>query len=338
MKMKKSKVFLRVFVLAFAILMIFSTLAMTAPLKIAIILPHAITSEGWTKSGFDGLMKAKEDFDIETSYQENVSEGELKGALRGYIAEGYDLIIVHEMGYNDPTLEVAEESPDTMFAITYGFKAADNVAVTSGTNWQANSLAGAVAGLMTKSNKVGFIISNDSPVAHNFLNAGFIYGAKRINPKAEVITTFVGSWSDVVKGKELAKAMIKQGVDVIYSQCGVVNRAVIEVCEEAGIWAIGAVEDMSYVAPQTVIANALAPTEYLVYGVIKEMVEGTLKGGRVVKGIKDGAEEITFNPLLKDKLPENGEEKVMKLRQEIVDGDITLEQMQEELKKQNIKF
>jgi basic membrane protein A len=325
--MKKSKVFLRVFILACAILMVFSTFAMTAPLKVALILPHAITSEGWTKSGFDGLMKAKEDFDIETSYQESVSEGELKGALRSYVAEGYDLIVVHEMGYNDPTIEVAEESPDTMFAITYGFKAADNVAVTSGTNWQANSLAGAVAGLMTKSNKVGFIISNDSPVAHNFLNAGFIYGARRINPEVKVFTTFVGSWTDVVKGKELAKAMIKQGVDVIYSQCGVVNRAVIEVCEEAGIWAVGAVEDMSYVA-----------TEYLVYGVIKEMVDGTLKGGRVVKGIKDGAEEITFNPLLKDKLPENGEEKIMALRQEIVDGDITLEQMQEELTKQNVKY
>lgn len=336
--MKESKVFLRIFILAFSIIVIFSTLTIAAPLKVAMILPHSITSEGWTKSGFDGLMKAKEDFDIETSYQESVSEGELKGALRAYVAEGYDLIVVHEMVYNDPTIEVAEENPDTMFAITYGFKAADNVAVVSGSNWQANSLAGAVASLMTKSNKVGFIISNDSPVAHNFLNAGFTYGAKRINPEVEVITTFVGSWDDVVKGKELAKAMIKQGVDVIYSQCGVVNRAVIQVCEESGIWAIGAVEDMSYVAPQTVIASALAPTEYLVYGVIKEMVNGTLKGGNVIEGIKDGAEEITFNPLLKDKLPENGEEKIMKLRQEIIDGDITLERIQEELTKQNIKY
>ena len=59
MKMKKSKVFLRVFVLAFTILMVFSTLAITAPLKVAMILPHSITSEGWTKSGFDGLIDRK---------------------------------------------------------------------------------------------------------------------------------------------------------------------------------------------------------------------------------------------------------------------------------------
>ncbi|HBY57225.1 MAG TPA: hypothetical protein DEG96_05115 [Candidatus Atribacteria bacterium] len=336
--MGKNKLFSGVFILAFVLLIGFSTFALAEPLKVAVIFPQPITSEGWTKSGYDGLMKAKEDFDIEISYQENVSAGEIKEALRGYAAEGYDLIIVHEMDYIEPTIEVAEEYPDIMFAVIYGYESADNVAVVSGTNWEANCLAGAVAGLMTKTNKVGFMISHDSPIAHEFLNAAFIYGARKINPEVEVITTFVGSWDDTVKGKELAKALVKEGVDVIYSQCGVINRAVLQVCEESGIWAIGAVEDMSYLAPQTVIASAIAPTEYLVYGAIKDMINGTLKGGNVIKGIKDGAEDIVFNPSLKDKLPENGEEKIMELRQEIIEGNITIEQIREELTKQNVKF
>jgi len=336
--MKTNKVFLGILVLVFGVLMMISTFALAEPLKIVMIFPSAITSEGWNVEGFAGLMKAKDAFDIEVSYQESVLEGELAGVLRSCVAEGYDLIIVHELGYTDTTIEVAEENPDTMFAIVYGFKSTDNVASISGTNWEANCLAGAVAGLMTKTDTVGLMIATDSPIAHNFINAGFIYGARWINPKVKVITTHVGSWDDVVKGKELVTSMIKGGADVVYSQCGKINTAAIQVCEAAGVWAIGAIVDLSDIAPQTVIANALNPLESLVYGVIEDMVKGNLHGHLVVKGIKDGAEDISFNPLLIDKVPENGVERVMELRQIIVDGKITIEKIREELTKENIKF
>jgi len=334
----KNKVILGIFILVFVALMMASTLAFAEPLKVVMIFPSAITSEGWNQEGFSGLMKAKNDFDIDVSYQESVSEGELSGVLRSCVAEGYDLIIVHELGYTDATIEVAEQYPDTMFAISYGFKASDNVASVSGTNWESNCLAGAVAGLMTKTNTVGLMIATDSPIAHNFINAGFIYGARWINPKVKVITTHVGSWDDVVKGQELVRSMIKGGADVVYSQCGKINQAAIQVCEDAGIWAIGAIVDMCDIAPQTVIANELAPTGSLVYGVIKDVIEGNFHGHHIVKGIKDGAEDISFNPLLLDKVPENGIERVMELRQEIIDGKITIEKIREELTKENIKF
>ena len=336
--MKKNKIFLGIFILVFVGLMVFSAFASDERLKIVMIFPSAITSEGWNVEGFAGLMKAKEEFDIDVGYQESVLEGDLAGVLRSCVAEGNDLIIVHELSYTDVTMDVAEENPDTMFAIVYGFKSADNVASVSGTNWEANCLAGAVAGLMTKTNIVGFMIATDSPIAHNFLNAGFIYGARWMNPKVKVITTHVGSWDDVVKGKELVTSMIKGGADVVYSQCGKINTAAIQICEAAGIWAIGAIVDLSDVAPQIVIANAINPLEALVYGVIKDMIEGNLHGHVVVKGIKDGAEDITFNPLLIDKIPENGVERVMELRQIIVDGKITIEKIREELTKENIKF
>ena len=335
--MKTNKVFLRILVLVFGVLMMISTFALAEPLKIVMIFPSAITSEAWNIEGYAGLMRAKNDFDIEVSYQESVLEGELAGVLRSCVAEGFDLIIVHELSYTDVVMDVAEDHPDAMFAIVYGFKSADNVASITGTNWEANSLAGAVAGAMTETNTVGFMIATDSPIAHNYLNAGFIYGARWTNPEVKVLTTHVGSWDDVVKAKELTGSMIKGGADIVFSQSGKGNIVAIQESEAAGIWAIGCVSDMSEIAPQTVVANVMYSVDSLVYGIIEDMLKGDLHG-LVVKGIKDGTEDIAFSPLLIDKIPEDGMKRVMELRQIIIDGKITIEQIREELTKANIEF
>jgi len=339
--MKTNKVFLGILVLVFVALMMASTLAFTEPLKLKVVMLFAnpITSEAWNLNCFKGLMRAKEDFDVDILYQESVSDGEFPGVLRSSIMEGADLIIVNELYRTEPTLEMAEQYPDTMFAVCYGTKGADNVASVGGTNWEANCLSGAVAGAMTETNTVGFMIATDSPIAHNYLNAGFIYGARWTNPEVKVLTTYVGSWDDILKGKELVISMIDAGVDIVYSQSGKANQIAVQVCEGKGVWAIVTPSnDMIDVAPKTVVAVSTLVADEIVYGIVEDMVKGNLQGGLVVKGIKEGVEDIYFNPLLIDKVPENGIERVMELRQKIIDGEVTIEKIREELTKENIIF
>ena len=61
-------------------------------------------------------------------------------------------------------------------------------------------MAGVVAGLMTKSNKVGFIGGLEVPLIKKF-EAGYRAGVKAVNPDTEVQVTYAGSFGDPGKGK-----------------------------------------------------------------------------------------------------------------------------------------
>jgi len=290
-------------------------------LRVAVAFPGSIKDMGWNQSGYEALMEAKDRFGVEVSYQESVGKAEVKDVLRNYAADGYDLVIGHDLYFTDPVLEVAQEFPDVLFGISGGTKGADNVVSMTATNWENTYLAGTLAGLMTKSNTIGILTATDSPIALRMVQ-GFKNGATAQNPSAKIIHAYVGSWDDVVKGKELVRSMVQQGADIIYTQAGQVNVGAIEACKEAGVYAIGAIRDMWDVAPDTVISSAMSPPGALITNMIKQLTEGALKGGTYVLGVKDGAEDLAPYHNFEDKIPEEVKKKVAEVRQALIDGKI----------------
>jgi basic membrane protein A len=93
-------------------------------IKVAIIFPGSIKDMGWNQSGYDAIMEAKDKYGIEVSHQETVEAGEARDVLRNYAADGYDLVIGHDLYYSDPMMEVAAEFPNTMFGISGGYDSA----------------------------------------------------------------------------------------------------------------------------------------------------------------------------------------------------------------------
>lgn len=290
--------------------------------KVAIVFPGSIKDMGWNQSGYEAIMEAKDTHGIEVSYQENVGAAELKDVLRNYAAEGYDLIIGGDLYFSDPVLEVAPEFPDKMFGIIGGYQGAENVAAITSTNWESTYLAGSLAGLVSENNKIGILTATDSPIAKQMV-AGFKGGAQTTNSNVEVIHAFVGSWNDVVKGKELVKSMVKEGVDVVYTQCGQVNTGAVEACAEAGILAIGAIVDMHHIAPDTVVSSAIAPPGAMVSNMISMFLDGTLEGKAYEMGVKDGVEDLAPFYNFEDKLSQEVKDKINQVRQDIIDGKIT---------------
>jgi basic membrane protein A len=285
-------------------------------IRVAAVFPGSIQDMGWNQSGYEALMQLKDE-GFEVSYQENVDQSQVKDVLRNYAADGYNLVIGHDLFFTDPVIEVAPEFPDTMFGISGGAKSASNVASVTGTNWESAYLTGAFAGLVTKTNKVGIINASDGDIARRMRNA-FELGARVYNPEAVAVHTFTGSWDDSVKGKELAKAMAKEGVDIILTQSGQANVGAIEGCQEAGILAIGAPTDLSQIAPDTIAATALIPPGAMLYNLAHMFADGTLKGELYVQGVKEGAEDI----IIHHEVPQEIIDKVMQVRQDLVDKKV----------------
>lgn len=107
-------------------------------------------------------------------------------------------------------------------------------------------LAGVLAGLLTRSriaranaqNVVGFVGGQNIPVILDY-HDGFVAGVKQVDPGARILSAYAGSFSDPVKGKQLAAGMIGQGADILFTAAGDTDKGVFEAAADGNAWALG---------------------------------------------------------------------------------------------------
>ncbi|NEM83753.1 BMP family ABC transporter substrate-binding protein, partial [Escherichia coli] len=116
---------------------------------------------------------------------------------------------------------------------------------------EAAFLAGVAAAKTTKTNQLGFIGGQESAVIDRF-EAGFVAGAKSVNPEIDVKVEYVGSFGDAAGGKSKAAAMYASGIDVIYQAAGDSGNGVFSEAKDIvkadpskEIWVIGVDRDQT---------------------------------------------------------------------------------------------
>jgi basic membrane protein A len=170
--------------------------------------------------------------------------------------DGATVLFPTSFGYFDPhILKMAEKYPSVIFLHCGGLytegKHPKNVGSYFGYIDEAQYVAGVVAGLTTKSNKLGFVAAKPIPQVLRNINS-FTLGARSVNPKVTTTVIFTGDWSLPVKEAEAANSLIDQGADVLTSHVDS-PKVVIETAEHRGVFSSG------YHASQA----ALAPKGYL---------------------------------------------------------------------------
>lgn len=291
-------------------------------LKVALLLPGPVDDGGWNGNAYKALMEAKTEFGAEVSFMENIAQSDFEEAFRNYASDGYNLVIGHGFQFQDAAMKVAQDYPDTKFVIFNGSVSQEpNVASIHFTDWEPGYIAGAMAGLATKTNKVGGIGAIEIPVIYNAIE-GYKAGAKAVNANVEVITSYVGTWDDIPKGKETALAMINNGCDVVMCDANQVGLGSISACKEAGVYAVGFVNDQASLAPDNVIGSALYDTGVMVKLVIRSVQDGTFKPEVKGVGLKEGAHGLTWNPKFEESMPDLVS-KVNQIAQDIIDGKVT---------------
>jgi basic membrane protein A and related proteins len=200
---------------------------------VALLLPGTINDAGWSAAGYNGLMEGQKKYDLDVAYTESVALVDHESTLRDYASRGYGLIICHGDEFSDAVKKVAPDFPNTMFAISNSSTRLPNAVGMDVLNEQGGYLAGYALGLLTKSNKVGFISSTEIyPMKRS--ESGFKQGLKASNPDAEPVIAYVGSGTDAAKGKETAYAVFDKGVDAVYQYAQGAGIGVIQAAEEKG--------------------------------------------------------------------------------------------------------
>ena len=276
----------------------------TAPkkLRVALLTPGPISDKSWNGIAHEGLLAIRDSLGAETSHIQTKTPAEFDENFRQYGAQGYDLVIGNGFEYEEAATRVAPNYPTTKYAITSGRVTAPNVAGLAFAFEEASYQAGMIAGALTKSNKLGLIAGTElPPVKTSFL--AFERGAKSVNPKVTVITSYVGNWEDVSAGKEQALAQIAQGADIIFQNADAAGLGVFQAAREKKILAFGTNADQNSVAPDVIIASVVIdlPKAFLI--VAREVQAGTFKGRVFDLGVKDDVVRLVVNPALRNRIP-----------------------------------
>lgn len=228
--------------------------------KVGLMVPSPITDQGWSQSGYEGILMIAENYDIEYSYIEMPEQSAVEEHLRNFGLNGYDIVFAHGYNFYDGILKVAPEFPDTIF-VNGGSQAAmaPNLGSLDINSAEAGFLAGVAAAYVTETNKIAHVGGMEFPQLVDGL-IGLEEGAKYINPDIEVRTAWVGNWDDAAKAKGLVEALSDAGADVIYENAGAAGKGAIEGAEQEGLYAIGIGIDKNFLSPDTVLTSVI--TDY----------------------------------------------------------------------------
>ena len=207
----------------------------------------------------------------------NVPENaEAATAFRELAEEGCQIIFSTAHGHEDYLIEVAREYPDITFCHFNGVKAAEsglpNVHNYFGEISQVRYLSGVVAGLATKTNKIGYVAAMNYAEVNNGMDAYYL-GAKSVNPGIEVNAVYLNKWFDPALEGQATQSLIDNDCDVISHHAD--STAGATTCQKNGVFFIPYNSDMSSIAPDAVLTSVRWDTSNYLTMAVKAVMDGT---------------------------------------------------------------
>jgi len=289
----------------------------TNKVKVGFVFIGPIKDGGWTQSHYNGMTYLKDQLKVDTMYRELIPEGpEAKKAIKELVNAGCNVIFTTSFGYMDPTVEVAKEFPKVKFFHCSGFKSSENMANYFGRIYEPRYLSGIVAGLKTKTNKIGYLAAYEIPECISGINA-FTLGVQSVNPGAVVKVRWTHTWIDSAKEKDAAVALLDDGCDVITQHND--STAPQIAAEAKGAFAIGYDLDSRNSAPKAYMTAPVWDWGPYYVAQVKAIIDGNWKTSAYHGGIKEG---ICLLAPLTDIAPADAKAKVEAAQKKIVDGSL----------------
>ncbi len=263
----------------------------SAAIKVGLVLDKGGKDDkSFNSSAYEGAMRAQKEMGIELKYVEATDNNSLEVLHRNMAQKKYDLIIGIGFAQADAVKKVAALNPQTQFAIVDGDVTAPNVRALLFEEHEGSFLIGAAAAMKSKTGVVGFIGGMDIPLIRRFQKA-YEAGVKYVNPKAKVITNYIGvtgeAWNNPAKAKEIALAQIGQKADVVFHAAGASGSGLFDAAAEKKVYAIGVDSNQNWMKPGVVLTSMLKRVDVAVFETIKQANEKKFASGVVRFGLKD---------------------------------------------------
>jgi basic membrane protein A len=285
--------------------------------------------KSFNDASYGGLRRAERELGVTTEILEPASSEDREAAMRLFAARGFDLVVGVGFIFSSDIDRVARDFPAVKFTcVDYAARPEGpppNVAGLAFREEQGSFLVGAVAGLLSATQHVGFVGGMQTPLVRKF-EAGYRAGVRAVCPACTVHAAYAGTtpeaFKDPATGKAIAIAEIASGADVLYAAAGATGHGVFEAAHDAGCMAIGVDADQYDEMPGTVVTSMVKRADVAVFDVIRATAEGHFAGGMHVFGVADGALDYVHEGPHATRLPLPVIARVESLRQRIASGSL----------------
>lgn len=246
--------------------------------KVALILPCPTNDGSWCQQAYAAAQQLQKEGAIDLSVTSNAPQDTLSVTqlIQRYASGGSQLIIA-DSSWQDAAFNAGATIPNTPVVYAGGGKVGGKVSTFEEPIYQPAYLAGMVAAGITKTAVIGGLAAFDFPLCHAQM-AAFGLGAQSVNPSVHEVTTYIGDWNDVAKGKNAALAQADQKADVFVVCGGGPASGMISALQERNLSGFGYVGNQNSQAPNNMVGSLVYNLYPIFKAIVKDVANGTYTG------------------------------------------------------------
>jgi basic membrane protein A len=232
--------------------------------------------------------------------------------------QGFDLLLGIGFAFSEGIAEIAPDYPDQNFGIIDGYATfvnaeveEPNIADLTFKEHEGSYLVGIAAAMASQAGIIGFLGGQEGTGLIEKFEAGYVAGARSVNPDIEVLVEYIGdstqAFVDPTAGEALSAGMYDDGADVVYHAAGQSGLGLFKAAVEANKLAIGVDSDQYLTASEEekplILTSMIKRVDTAVYDTIQQAVNGEFEPGFRVYGIaEEGIGYSDSNPALTDEM------------------------------------
>jgi basic membrane protein A len=303
-----------------------STTALAADIKPALVYgTGGKFDKSFNEAAFNGAEKFKKETGI--AYRDFEPTGDTQGeqAIRNFASRGFNPVVAVSFAWTSAVEKVAAEFPDTKFIIVDSVVDKPNVRSVLYKEEEGSYLVGVLAGMASKSGKVGFVGGMDIPLIRKF-ECGYEQGARAVKADIEVFQNMTGTtgaaWNDPVRGGELTKNQIDQGADVVYAAAGATGLGVLQTAADNKKLSIGVDSNQNHLHPGSVLTSMVKRVDLAVYNAYNDTKNDKFTAGVQSLGVKEDGVAAAIDDNNKSLITPEMQAAVDKAKADIIAGTI----------------
>ncbi|MCR5346650.1 MAG: BMP family ABC transporter substrate-binding protein [Fretibacterium sp.] len=294
------------------------TFAAEGGLKIAILTsPSDVRDGSFNENNYNGILSFLRDHPDASVTPLVEKTGDVTAVLNltEEVVADYDILVCCGFQFSGIT-EIAQDNPEVRFILvdTWPVDAegkdveVENINAMKFREQESGFLAGMAAALCSKTKKVAVVNGIAYPANVNYqygFMSGVHYANRHHGAGAEIVElpsysgtdvtgasvggNYVGSFSDMVNGKVVGQALIREGCDVIFVAAGGSGNGVFTAAKEAkDVYVIGVdvdqYDDGANGSSNIILTSGLKVMDVNNARVLNEIVDGKFRGGNYLLG------------------------------------------------------
>ena len=291
-----------------------------------------INDKSFNQSAWEGVQRAEKELGATVQYIETADAKDYAKNMATFADAGYDVIVTVGFNLGEATVAAAGTYPNVKFIGVDQFQSADTPGV-AGLNFpedNAGFLVGALASMMSKTNKIGAVCGTDAvPPVWRFgegYKAGAAYADGMKGTTTEVFVVYhsdVGfdkTFTDPEWGASTAQSMMDQGADAIFGCGGITGNGAITKAAQSGAYAIGVDTDQYLTLPEAAPRMLSSAMKLITPGVF-ELIQLAKDGKFPVGNYYGDAGYAPFHDL-DSEVPADVKSEMEKIAAGLLDGSI----------------